>query len=266
MLGVMLCGGSGEKFGAFAKKVTNKHLAVCYNKPMIDFPMNTIRGAGLRDMAVVTSERSAGDIVRYLGDGREFGLDSIRYYFQSGESGIADALRQVGKEGKRESVAVILGDNLFEEAMKNVVEDFKKVQGGVGARIVLKFVPDPERFGVASIKDGKVVDVEEKPKSPKSSLAVTGFYVFDERVFDIIETLKPSGRGEYEIADVIAWYMRQGQLGYHVTDGFWTDLGTYDSLLVGSNWVRNSVNGQCEENVGLRRDEVRDRFMEACVL
>lgn len=239
MRGLILAGGKGTRLGRFTERVTNKHLSLVYDRAMIEYPIETLKKAGVTNLTVVTSERSAGDIVRYLGDGSEFGLDSVEYKFQyGGDMGIADAIRQAGRGMEPTKVAVILGDNLFEQNMGPFVQDFHQEQGGVGASAIVKFVPDPERYGVALIKDGKIIDIEEKPRKPKSSMAITGFYLFDEKVFDIVGKLKKSDRGEYEVTDILKWYMDRDELTYHVTNRFWTDMGTYDSLLVASNWLR----------------------------
>lgn len=239
--GLILAGGKGTRLGHFTERVSNKHLAPVYDRVMIEYPMETLRGAGIKNITIVTSERSAGDIVRFVGDGNEFGFDSVEFKFQyGGDMGIADAIRQAGRGSVPTKVAVILGDNLFEQNMSSVVESFMSEQGGKGACAVVKFVPDPERYGVALIKDSKIVNIEEKPKKPKSSMAISGFYLFDERVFDIVGKLKKSDRGEYEVTDILKWYMDRDELTYKVTNKFWTDMGTYDSLLLASNWVREN--------------------------
>lgn len=242
MRGIICAGGKGTRLGSFTSRVSNKHLALIYDRPMLEYPMRTLANAGIEDVTIVTSERSAGDIVRFVGNGKEWGFDSVNFAFQyGGDLGIADAVKEAIKGRNRSPVAVILGDNLFQENMSKMVRRFHEEQNGRGARMLLKFVADPERFGVAQIKEGRVLDIEEKPKLPKSPLAITGFYLFDERLSDIIEALKPSQRGEYEVTDILKWYLADGSLRFDMTEGFWTDCGTYDSLLAASNYVRSRL-------------------------
>lgn len=240
MRGVLCAGGSGSRLGRWTQRVSNKHTCMVYDRAMIELPIATMVNAGVDRLTIVTSEKSAGDLVRYVGNGAEFGLVEVDYKFQYGASGIADAIRQA-RTDRKEAVAVMLGDNLFEEEMNGMVNKFVMTQSCKGARVMLKFVPDPDRFGVAKISGETIIDIEEKPQYPKSSLAITGFYLFDEKVFDIIETLKPSGRGEYEVTDILKKYMELGELRYDVTTKFWTDMGTPDSLLLAANWLREKV-------------------------
>jgi len=239
--GVILAGGLGSRLSPLTK-ITNKHLLPIYNKPMIYYPIQTLVDAGVTDILIVTGGNSAGDFLRLLGNGANFGLKHINYTYQEGEGGIADALRLakhfVGKDG----VVVILGDNIIEKSIKDAVDDFKRQKKG--AKILLKEVDDPERFGVAIFKNGKVVGIEEKPKNPKSNFAVTGIYMYDNRVFDIIKNLKPSRRGELEITDVNNAYLRRKEMSYSVLDGWWTDSGTFESLHRASNLVAEKLNNK----------------------
>jgi len=226
--GVVLAGGLGTRLYPLTK-VTNKHLLPVYNKPMIYYPILTLVEAGIKDILIVTGGNSAGDFLRLLGNGREFGLSHLSFVYQEGEGGIAAALSLAEHFSENDKIVVILGDNIVEKSIKKEVEIFEKQPKG--ARILLKEVENPERFGVAEIKDGKIVRIIEKPKIPPSNLAVTGIYMYDSQVFDIIRTLKPSERGELEITDVNNKYLEMGQLTYGILDGWWTDAGTFDSLL-----------------------------------
>ena len=199
MKGVILAGGLGTRLYPLTK-VTNKHLLPVYNKPMIYYPINTLIEAGITDILIVTGGNSAGDFLRLLGNGKDFGLKHLNYTYQEGEGGIADALLLAEHFAGGDKIVVILGDNIIEKSIKKEVDIFKKQK--VGARILLKEVENPERFGVAEIKKGKIVRIIEKPKKPPSNLVVTGIYMYDNQVFDIIRTLEPSDRGELEITDV----------------------------------------------------------------
>jgi len=234
MKGVILAGGLGTRLYPLTK-ITNKHLLPVYGKPMVYYPIQTLVDAGIRDILVVTGGMHAGEFLRLLGDGAEFGLKHINYTYQEGEGGIAEALRLARHFADGDRIIVILGDNIIERSIKGAVEEFIKQPGG--ARILLKKVEDPERFGVAQFKGKKIISIEEKPKRPKSDYAVTGIYMYDEHVFDIIKTLKPSRRGELEITDVNNAYIRKGELEYSVLEGWWTDSGTFDSLLRANNLV-----------------------------
>jgi glucose-1-phosphate thymidylyltransferase len=226
--GVVLAGGLGTRLYPLTK-VTNKHLLPVYNKPMIYYPILTLVEAGIKDILIVTGGNSAGDFLKLLGNGKEFGLSHLSFVYQEGEGGIAAALSLAEHFCENDKIVVILGDNIVEKSIKKEVEIFEKQEKG--ARILLKEVENPERFGVAEIKDGKIVRIIEKPKIPPSNLAVTGIYMYDSQVFDIIRTLKPSERGELEITDVNNKYLEMGQLTYGILDGWWTDAGTFDSLL-----------------------------------
>jgi glucose-1-phosphate thymidylyltransferase len=228
MKGVILAGGLGTRLYPLTK-ITNKHLLPVYNKPMIYYPLEALVKAGIKDIMIVTGGNYAGDFLRLLGNGREFGLKHINYTYQEGEGGIAHALSLAEYFADGSPICVILGDNIVEKNIKKAVRNFEKQK--VGAKILLKEVPDPERFGVAEIENGKLIRIVEKPKKPKSNLAVTGIYMYDSKVFDIIRTLKPSERGELEITDVNNAYIKEGTMTYEMLEGWWTDAGTFESLL-----------------------------------
>ena len=234
MKGVILAGGLGSRMMP-CTKVTNKHLLPVYNKPMIYYPLGTLVKAGLKDIMIVTGGNNAGDFLRLLGNGSEFGLKDISYTYQEGEGGIAEALKLAENFVDEEKVVVMLGDNIIKDDISDAVADFEKQPEG--ARIFLKEVHDPERFGVAEVKDGKVINIEEKPENPKSSYAVIGIYMYDNQVFDIAKKLKPSNRGELEITDVNNEYIRRGSMTYSIIDGWWTDAGTFESLYRASKLV-----------------------------
>jgi glucose-1-phosphate thymidylyltransferase len=228
MKGVILAGGLGSRLYPLTK-VTNKHLLPVYDKPMIYYPIQTLINGGIDDILIVTGGNSAGDFLKLLGNGKEFGLRHINYTYQEGEGGIAEALRLAEFFAAGEKICVVLGDNIIEKNIHGAAEAFRRQKGG--AKILLKEVPDPHRFGVAEMRGDRIVSVEEKPKAPKSSHAVIGIYFYDPAVFDIIKTLKPSGRGELEITDVNNRYIEEGLMTYGVLDGWWTDAGTFESLL-----------------------------------
>ncbi len=228
MKGVILAGGLGTRLFPLTK-VTNKHLLPVYDKPMIYYPIQTLINAGIDDILIVTGGNSAGDFLKLLGNGKEFGLRHINYTYQEGEGGIAEALRLAEFFAAGDKVCVVLGDNLIEKNIRKAVEAFRKQKGG--AKILLKEVPDPQRFGVAALEGNRIVSVEEKPKEPKSNFAVIGIYLYDGSVFDIIKTLRPSGRGELEITDVNNRYIEEGLMTWDVLEGWWTDAGTFESLL-----------------------------------
>src|SRR5579872_434781 len=237
MKGVVLAGGSGSRLYPLTK-ITNKHLLPIYNKPMIYYPIQTLVDAGIKDILVVTGGRNAGDFLRLLANGKEFGLTHLDYTYQEGEGGIAEALSLAEHFADGKPLCVILGDNIIEGTIRGAVEDFK-AQGG-GARILLKEVTDAGRFGVAEIEDGRIIGIEEKPRKPKSNYAVTGIYMYDETVFDKVRTLVPSKRGEFEITDVNNAYIREGTMNFSYLEGWWTDAGTFDSLLRATNLVAAS--------------------------
>lgn len=226
--GVVLAGGLGTRLSPLTK-VTNKHLLPVYQKPMIYYPIERLVEAGLREIMIVTGGPFAGDFLKLLGNGKEFGLQDLHYTYQEGEGGIAEALGLTEHFVEGDRVCVILGDNLFSSSITRGLEAY--MQQKSGAKIFLKEVEDPQRFGVAELQGKKVAGIEEKPRKPKSRYAVTGVYMYDNEVFSIIKTLKPSGRGELEITDVNNAYIKKGTLTYDILDGWWTDAGTFDSLL-----------------------------------
>jgi glucose-1-phosphate thymidylyltransferase len=234
MKGIVLAGGLGTRLHPLTK-VTNKHLLPIYDKPMIYYPIELMVDAGIRDILIVTGGKNAGDFLRLLGNGREFGLNHINYTYQEGEGGIAEALSLAEFFADQQSICVILGDNILEGSISQYVSNFRKQASG--ARILLKEVADPQRFGVPEIQGSKIMRIDEKPAHPASRYAVTGIYMYDQTVFDIIKTLKPSNRGELEITDVNNAYIEQGSMQYDILDGWWTDAGTFESLLHASNLV-----------------------------
>ena len=237
MKGVVLAGGTGSRLFPLTK-ITNKHLLPIYDKPMIYYPIQTLVGAGIREILIVTGGRNSGDFLRLLVNGKEFGLKHLDYTYQEGEGGIADALALAEHFADGGRICVILGDNIIEGSIRDAAQDFQKQSSG--AKILLKQVADAERFGVAEMRDGRIAGIEEKPKRPKSNYAVTGIYMYDETVFDKVRTLVPSGRGELEITDVNNAYIREGTMSYAHLEGWWTDAGTFDSLLRAGNLVAGS--------------------------
>jgi len=227
MKGVVLAGGLGTRMYPLTK-VTNKHLLPIYNQPMIYYPIRTLVNAGIDEILVVTGGNSAGDFLRLLGNGKEFGLRHINYTYQEGEGGIAAALSLAEYFADNDKIVVILGDNIIERNIRGAVESFRTQKDG--ARILLKEVADPQRFGVPVFEGEKIVRIDEKPLAPASNYAVIGIYMYDHRVFDFIKTLKPSERGELEITDVNNFYIREGKIAWDILDGWWTDAGTFDSL------------------------------------
>ena len=239
MKGIVLAGGTGSRLFPLTK-ITNKHLLPIYDRPMIYYPIQTLVDAGIHDIMVVTGGRNSGDFLRLLANGKHFGLQHINYTYQEGEGGIADALALAKHFADGQKICVILGDNIIEGSVRAAAERFR--QQPAGAHILLKQVPDAERFGVAEVAGGRVVGIEEKPQHPKSNYAVTGIYMYDATVFDKIQTLVPSGRGELEITDVNNAYIREGTMSFSFLDGWWTDAGTFDSLLRAANLVSQLVN------------------------
>lgn len=229
MKGVVLAGGLGTRLLPLTR-VTNKHLLPVYDRPMIYYPIQTLVNAGIREIMLVTGGNNAGDFLKLLGNGKEFGLKHLDYTYQEGEGGIADALRLAEYFADGEPVCVVLGDNIIERNILRAAQAFREQK--TGAKILLKEVKDPQRFGVPVLDGARVVRIEEKPAQPRSPYAVTGIYFYDARVFDIIRTLKPSGRGELEITDVNNAYIEAGQLTWDILDGWWTDAGTIESLLL----------------------------------
>jgi len=234
MKGVILAGGLGTRLYPLTK-ITNKHLLPIFDRPMIYYPIEALIHAGIKDIMIVTGGKKSGDFLSLLGNGSDFGLKHLNYTYQKGEGGIAEALGLCEHWAAGEPICVILGDNIIEKNIARAVRHFAEQK--VGAKIMLKEVHDPERFGVAELKGEKVLSIEEKPKRPKSNLAVIGIYLYDARVFEIIKQLEPSDRGELEITDVNNWYIRDGSMTYEVLDGWWTDAGTFESLLRAANLV-----------------------------
>lgn len=244
MKGIVLAGGLGTRLHPLTK-ITNKHLLPVYNRPMIYYPIQTLVDAGISEILIVTGGKNAGDFLELLGNGKEFGLKHLNYTYQEGEGGIAAALSLARDFVENDAVCVILGDNIYEKNVRRSVEMFNA--HGHGARIHLKKVENPQRFGVPVIEGERIVTIEEKPKAPKSDYAVTGLYMYDHTVFDIIRTLKPSGRGELEITDVNNAYIAQNDMTYSIIDGWWSDAGTFDSLLRATILVASQFEGNPEE-------------------
>lgn len=237
MKGVVLAGGTGSRLAPLTN-ITNKHLLPIYDKPMIYYPIQTLVDAGICDIMIVTGGRNAGDFLRLLGNGKHFGLAHLNYTYQEGEGGIADALKLTEHFADGHKLCVVLGDNIIEGSIRDAVEQFRAQEKG--ARLLLKEVGDAERFGVAEISGGRIVSIEEKPARPKSNLAVTGIYMYDATVFDKIRQLVPSARGELEITDVNNAYIREGTMTFSYLQGWWTDAGTFDSLLRAGELVARS--------------------------
>jgi glucose-1-phosphate thymidylyltransferase len=228
MKGVVLAGGTGSRLYPLTR-VTNKHLLPIYDKPMVYYPIQTLVNAGIEEILLVTGGKNAGDFLRLLGNGREFGLKHLNYTYQEGEGGIAEALGLAEFFANGEPICVVLGDNIIENNVRQAVQNFANQK--TGAKILLKEVADAQRFGVAEIRGQRVIGIEEKPASPKSNYAVIGIYLYDATVFQKIRRLTPSGRGELEITTVNNFYIEEGNLSYEILDGWWTDAGTFDSLL-----------------------------------
>jgi glucose-1-phosphate thymidylyltransferase len=237
MKGVILAGGLGTRLNP-CTLVTNKHLLPVYDRPMIYYPLETLVKAGVKDIMIVTGGQFAGDFLKLLGNGNQFGLKHLNYTYQEGEGGIADALSLTEFFVSGEKVCVILGDNLIENNIVQAVEDFRAQPSG--AKVLLKEVDDAERFGVAEIAGDRIVSIEEKPKNPKSNYAVTGIYFYDSQVFEFIRGLSPSVRGELEITDVNNLYIKHSTLTYNYLEGWWTDAGTFNSLRRATNLVAES--------------------------
>lgn len=233
MRGVVLAGGLGTRLYPLTK-VTNKHLLPVYDRPMIYYPLKTLVNIGITEILLVTGGGNAGDFLRLLENGEEVGC-SLRYAYQRGEGGIADALRLARDFADDEPIAVVLGDNIIEKDLRDARQAYER-QGG-GARLVLKEVPDPERFGVPVFEGGRLVGVQEKPACPSSNFAVTGHYFYDATVFEKIERCRPSQRRELEITDVNNLYLAEGRLEYSILSGWWSDAGTFASLLKVQNLV-----------------------------
>jgi glucose-1-phosphate thymidylyltransferase len=234
MKGIVLAGGLGTRLAPLTR-VTNKHLLPVFDQPMVHYPIRTLVGAGITDILIVTGGNSAGDFLKLLRNGAEFGLKRLNYAYQEGEGGIAAALSLAEHFADGEAVCVVLGDNILEKSIAPFVKKFR--HQGSGAKILLSEVSDPQRFGVPVFEAERVIRIEEKPAEPQSNFAVIGVYLYDNRVFEIIKTLKPSGRGELEITDVNNAYITAGDLSWDVIEGWWTDAGTFDSLLKASNLI-----------------------------
>ena len=234
MKGVILAGGLGTRLHPLTR-ITNKHLLPVFDRPMIHYPLQALINAGIRDILLVTGGSNAGDFLKLLGNGKDFGLKHLNYTYQEGEGGIAAALALAEHFADGERVCVVLGDNLIELNFRAAAENFAR--GGGGARILLKRVTDPQRFGVPVFRGRRIVAIEEKPRRPKSQYAVTGIYMYDARVFEVIRTLKPSARGELEITDVNNWYLRRDELTFEILRGWWTDAGTFEALHRAGNLV-----------------------------
>lgn len=238
--GIILAGGTGSRMYP-CTKVTNKHLLPVHNKPMIYYPLQTLIGSGIKEILIISGTEHAGDFLRLLGSGKEFGV-RLSYEIQDGAGGIAQALSLAETFVDQEKFVVILGDNIFEDNIRKDVEDF--ASGFNGSKVFLKEVPDPERFGVAEIKGDKIASIEEKPKKPKSNYAVTGLYMYDARAFNIIKKLKPSQRGELEITDVNNEYIKNNSMAFSILKGFWSDAGTFDSLYRATTLLREKEQGE----------------------
>ena len=238
MKGVILAGGLGSRLWPLTL-VTNKHLLPVYDKPMIHYPIECLLNAGIKDVLIVTGGDHAGDFLRLLRNGKHLGLRHLEFAYQEGEGGIADALRLAEDFADGEKICVVLGDNIIEGSIRHAAGDFFTQRSG--AKLLLKQVPDPQRFGVARFEGepgaGRIVEILEKPKDPPSNYAVTGIYFYDGAVFEMCKSLKPSDRGELEITDVNNFYLQRGDLTYDLLDGWWTDAGTIESLYRASTLV-----------------------------
>jgi len=234
MKGIVLAGGLGSRLYPLTK-VTNKHLLPVYNEPMIYYSIRTLVNAGISEILIVTGGNNAGDFLKLLGNGSDFGLKHLNYTYQEGEGGIAAALSLAEFFSDNGKIIVILGDNIIEKNIRKAVESFKKQKEG--ARIMLKEVPDPQRFGVPVFDGDQIVCIVEKPFPPASNYALTGIYMYDSRVFDFIKTLKPSERGELEITEINNFYIKEGKMEWDILDGWWTDAGTFQSLQYAGNMV-----------------------------
>ena len=245
MKGVVLAGGLGVRLRPLTA-VTNKHLLPVYDQPMIYYPIQTLVNAEITDIMIVTGGNSAGDFLKLLGNGKTFGLKHLNYTYQDGEGGIAAALALVEHFASGNPICVILGDNIIEGNIRDAVHAYR--HQGRGAKILLKEVPDPQRFGVPELEGTRVKRIDEKPEVPRSQYAVIGVYMYDAKVFDIIRTLKPSGRGELEITDVNNAYIERNEMTWDELAGWWTDAGTFESLLRASNLVSKTGANNLELN------------------
>jgi glucose-1-phosphate thymidylyltransferase len=234
MKGVVLAGGLGSRLYPLTK-VTNKHLLPVYNEPMNYYPIRILVNAGIEEILIVTGGNNAGDFLRLLENGKEFGLKHINYTYQQGEGGIAAALSLAEHFADRDKIVVVLGDNIIETNIREAADEFRKQKEG--ARILLKEVTDPQRFGVPVFEGETIIRVEEKPAKPASNYAVIGIYMYDYRVFEFIRSLQPSERGELEITDVNNFYIREGKMQWDILNGWWSDAGTFESLQSAGNMV-----------------------------
>lgn len=238
MKGIILAGGLGSRLRPLTL-VTNKHLLPVYDRPMIYYPIECLVNAGIRDILIVTGGEHAGDFLKLLKNGKHLGIRHLEYAYQEGEGGIADALKLAEEFSDGGKICVVLGDNIIEKNIRRAAGEFFTQPSG--AKLLLKEVPDAQRFGVVRFEGdrpgGKIVEIIEKPPNPPSNLAVIGIYFYDNDVFDVCKTLKPSGRGELEITDVNNHYLGRGDLTYDVLDGWWTDAGTFESLHRATSYV-----------------------------
>ena len=228
MKGIILAGGTGSRLRPLTN-VTNKHLLAVGRKPMIFYPVEKLVSAGIKEILIITGVEHMGHVVELLGSGKEFGC-RFTYKVQDEAGGIAQALGLAENFCGSSPMVVVLGDNIFKASLKKYIERFKESQRAGGARLLLKKVNDPQRFGVAHIDGDKITVIREKPKDPQSPYAVIGVYFYNSDVFDIIRTLEPSGRGELEITDVNNAYISKGRLFFDIIDGWWSDAGTFNSL------------------------------------
>jgi glucose-1-phosphate thymidylyltransferase len=239
MKGVILAGGKGTRLNPLTR-ITNKHLLPIYDRPMVTFAIDALVGAGVREIMLVTGGTHAGEFFRLLGNGHEYGIDRLFYAYQEQEGGIAEALGLAERFGQGDRIVVMLADNVFERSIRGPIENFARQERG--GRIVLAELDEPEHLrhlGVAELNGNRVVRIVEKPDRPPSRYAVTGVYFYDEAVWDVIPTLKPSGRGELEITDVNNWFIQQGTMEYDVVEGFWGDAGeSIDAYYAVNDFVR----------------------------
>ncbi len=238
MKGIILAGGLGTRLLP-CTKVTNKHLLPIYDKPMIYYPLLTLRNAGIKETMIVSGKGHAGHFLELLGYGSAFGV-RLSYAVQEEPGGIAQALGLAEDFADNGKIVVILGDNIIEDDITPYIKNFQEQASG--AKLFLKLVPDPKRFGIAQVENGKIIDIEEKPQNPKSDLAVVGLYMYDNNVFKIIKTLKPSQRGELEITDVNNFYIKERSATHDVLKGFWIDAGEFGALLKASNFMERKLN------------------------
>jgi len=240
MKGVILAGGLGTRLFPLTK-VTNKHLLPVYDRPMIYYPLQTLVGSGITDIMIVTGGTSAGEFLRLLGNGKEFGLKHLNYTYQQGEGGIADALSLAEHFVGGEAVLVMLGDNILERPITEAVTEFKN--NPTGAKILLTEVEHPEWYGVVDLEGQRVVNIIEKPEKPRSNLVAIGVYLYDNNVFEMIRQVEPSARGELEITDVNNLYVRQGLMRFHEVEGWWADAGESFPMYLKANLLAASLHG-----------------------